>query len=189
MTFWLKVKKFFGLLDEEKERAKQNAKRRAAKAERRNRPEEAKTTKPAPKQNTRVAKGAKGAKPEAGAEGTNERPPVTNPRVYVGNLSFDVTEYDLEDLFKGIGNVKKVEIIYNKNTHRSKGYGFIEMYNIEDAKRSVEVLNDQPFMGRNMIVNGAKARPKKQAPRKQDSPKAEAPVEQADKPATDEAAE
>ena len=83
---------------------------------------------------------------------------VTNSRLYVGNLSYETTEYDLEELFKGNGPVKKVEIIYNRHTHKSKGYGFIEMLNIDDAKNAVEVHNDQPFMGRNLIVNGAKNR-------------------------------
>jgi RNA recognition motif-containing protein len=51
-----------------------------------------------------------------------------------------------------------VEIVYNRNTHKSKGYGFIEMGSIDEAKRAVEVLHDQPFMGREMIVNGAKSK-------------------------------
>lgn len=81
---------------------------------------------------------------------------VKSNRVYVGNLSFEVTEQDLKELFKGVGNVRAVEIVYNRNTHRSKGYGFVDMMNKEDAIRSVVVLHDQPFMGRNMTVSGAK---------------------------------
>lgn len=83
---------------------------------------------------------------------------VENRRVYVGNLSYDVTESDLEDLFKGVGTVRRVEIVYNRNTHRSKGYGFVEMLDIEDAKRTVGVLHDQFFMGRKLTVSGAKSK-------------------------------
>ena len=53
--------------------------------------------------------------------------PVSNRRLYVGNLSYEATESDLEDVFKGIGEVNSVEIIYNPRTHKSKGYAFVEM--------------------------------------------------------------
>ncbi|MFM2197381.1 MAG: hypothetical protein RLZZ505_813 [Verrucomicrobiota bacterium] len=82
---------------------------------------------------------------------------VENRRVYVGNLSYDVTESDLEELFKGVGAVRRIEIVYNRNTHRSKGYGFVEMLDIDEAKRTVEVLHDQFFMGRKLTVSGAKS--------------------------------
>ena len=83
---------------------------------------------------------------------------VETPRLYVGNLSYDATEYDLEELFKGVGAVRKVELVYNRHTHKSKGYGFVNMANMEEAERAVEVLHDQPFMGRKMIVNGARSK-------------------------------
>lgn len=83
---------------------------------------------------------------------------VENRRVYVGNLSYDTTESDLEELFKGVGAVRRVEIVYNRKTHRSKGYGFIEMIDIDEAKRTVEVLHDQHFMGRQLTVSGAKSK-------------------------------
>ena len=83
---------------------------------------------------------------------------VENRRVYIGNLSYDTTESDLEELFKGVGAVRRVEIVYNRSTHRSKGYGFIEMLDIDEAKRTVEVLNDQFFMGRKITVSGAKSK-------------------------------
>ena len=83
---------------------------------------------------------------------------VENRRVYVGNLSYDTTESDLEELFKGVGAVRRVEIVYNRSTHRSKGYGFIEMLDVDEAKRTVEVLHDQFFMGRQLTVSGAKSK-------------------------------
>jgi RNA recognition motif-containing protein len=73
-------------------------------------------------------------------------------------LSYDVTEQDLQELFKGIGGVRNVEIVYNRSTHRSKGYGFVEMLRMDEAVRCVEVLHDQPFMGRKMTVSGAKSK-------------------------------
>jgi len=83
---------------------------------------------------------------------------VSGNRLYVGNLSYETTEYELEELFKGVGTVRAIEVVYNRRTHKSKGYAFLEMQNTEEAKRAVEVLHDQPFMGRNMIVNGAKSK-------------------------------
>lgn len=83
---------------------------------------------------------------------------VESTRVYVGNLSYDVTEQDLQELFKGVGGVRNIEIVYNRSTHRSKGYGFVEMLRLDDAVRSVEVLHDQPFMGRKLTVSGAKSK-------------------------------
>jgi hypothetical protein len=83
---------------------------------------------------------------------------VESSRVYVGNLSYDVSESDLQELFKGIGGVRNVEIVYNRATHRSKGYGFVEMLHVDEAKQAVEVLHDQHFMGRKLNVSGAKSR-------------------------------
>lgn len=87
-----------------------------------------------------------------------DRSTVESPRVYVGNLSYDVSEQDLQELFKGVGPVRNVEIVYNRTTHRSKGYGFVEMLHMDEAIRAVEVLNDQHFMGRKMTVSGAKSK-------------------------------
>lgn len=103
--------------------------------------------------NQRKRKTRDNNKPRGGDPST-----VENRRVYVGNLSYDSTESDLEELFKGVGAVRRVEIVYNRKTHRSKGYGFIEMVDIEEAKRTVEVLHDQYFMGRQLTVSGAKSK-------------------------------
>lgn len=73
-------------------------------------------------------------------------------------MSYDATEEDLKDLFKGVGTVRNVEIVYNRRTHKSKGYGFVDMLNVDEAKRSVEVLHDQFFMGRKLVVSGAKTK-------------------------------
>ena len=81
---------------------------------------------------------------------------VTNPRLYIGNLSYDATETDLQEIFNGVGRVVSVEIVTNSRTQRSKGYGFVELGSVEEAKRAVETLHDKEVMGRKMVVSGAK---------------------------------
>ena len=100
--------------------------------------------------------------------------PVSNRRLYVGILSYEATESDLEDVFKGIGEVNSVEIIYNPRTHKSKGYDFVEMKKMEDAIRSVDILHIQPFMGRNLLVSGANDRQEQpRQPREDRAPREE----------------
>lgn len=82
---------------------------------------------------------------------------VTTPRLYVGNLSFDATESDLLELFNGIGIVQNVEIVSNRQTQRSKGFGFVQMQTVDEAKRAVTELHDKEYMGRKLVVSGAKA--------------------------------
>ncbi len=82
---------------------------------------------------------------------------VTSPRLYVGNLSFDATESDLFELFNGLGHVQNVEVVSNKHTLRSKGFAFVQMFSVEEAKRAVEELHDKEYMGRKLVVSGAKA--------------------------------
>lgn len=89
---------------------------------------------------------------------------VKNGRLYIGNLSYDASEHDLQDLFKGVGTVRRVEVIYNPHTHRSKGYGFITMSNADEAQRAIEVLHDQYFLGRRMVVNVAKDKSEYETP-------------------------
>jgi hypothetical protein len=81
---------------------------------------------------------------------------VISGRLYVGNLSYDVTEADLTNLFGGVGQVKNVEIVVNRATQRSKGFAFVEMLSIDQAKRAVTELHDKEYMGRKMLVTGAK---------------------------------
>ena len=81
---------------------------------------------------------------------------VTSPKIYVGNLSFDATESDLSELFNGVGQVQTVEIVSHRDTERSKGFAFVTMQTVEEAKRAVEVLHDKDFMGRKLVVSGAK---------------------------------
>lgn len=89
---------------------------------------------------------------------TPEIVPVESPRLYLGNLSYDATESDLNELFSGVGTVQEVEIITHRRTQRSKGYAFLEMMSVEEAERAVQNLHDQDFMGRKLVVSGAKDR-------------------------------
>lgn len=81
---------------------------------------------------------------------------VTSPKVYVGNLSFDAVESDLFELFAGVGSVQNAEIVSHRETQKSKGFAFVTMASIEEAKRAVEELNDKEFMGRRLVISGAK---------------------------------
>lgn len=81
---------------------------------------------------------------------------VTSPKLYVGNLSFDATESDLFELFNGVGSVKNAEVVSHKATEKSKGFGFVVMSTTEEAKRAVDTLHDKEFMGRKLVVSGAK---------------------------------
>lgn len=83
---------------------------------------------------------------------------VTSARLYVGNLSFDAAESDLTELFSGVGTVQNVEIVMNRHTMRSKGFAFVQMQSVEEAKRAVTELHDKEYMGgRKLVVSGAKA--------------------------------
>lgn len=82
---------------------------------------------------------------------------VTSPRIYVGNLSFDATESDLFELFNGVGSVQNVEVVCHRQTHRSKGFAFVQMQTVDEARRAVSELHDKEYMGRKLVVSGAKA--------------------------------
>ena len=82
---------------------------------------------------------------------------VTSPKLYVGNLSFDAAESDLFELFKGVGAVRNAEVVTNKFNDKSKGFGFVTMASVDEAKRAVLELHDKEFLGRNLVVSGAKS--------------------------------
>jgi RNA recognition motif-containing protein len=86
-----------------------------------------------------------------------EQVEVTSPRLYVGNLSFDATESDLFELFNGVGHVQNAEVVTYKHNQRSKGFAFVQMQTIDEAKRAVAELHDKEFLGRKLVVSGAKS--------------------------------
>ncbi len=78
--------------------------------------------------------------------------------IYVGNLSYEANEAELQGLFEGYGEVDSAKIITDQFTGRSRGFGFVEMRNREDGLRAIEELDSRDHMGRNLKVN--EARPK-----------------------------
>ncbi len=78
--------------------------------------------------------------------------------IYVGNLSYKVEENELRQIFEEYGEVASVKIITDKYSGRSKGFGFIEMNDEEQAKKAIEELNQKELDGRQIIVNVARPR-------------------------------
>jgi hypothetical protein len=81
---------------------------------------------------------------------------ITTPKLYVGNLAYEAAESDLFDLFSKVGAVKNVEVAMDRRANRSKGFGFVEMEELSSAKAAAEKLNRTDFMGRQIVVSGAK---------------------------------
>ncbi|MBE7495990.1 MAG: hypothetical protein HS117_13690 [Verrucomicrobiaceae bacterium] len=81
---------------------------------------------------------------------------ITTERLYVGNLSYDATESDLFELFNGVGSVRNAEVVVNSRTQRSKGFAFVTMASLEEARRAVAELSGKDFMGRPLQLSGAK---------------------------------
>ncbi len=85
-------------------------------------------------------------------------------KLYVGNLSWQSTEADLTELFAAHGTVDSASIITDRNTGRSKGFGFVEMNNNSEAEAAIKALDDTELGGRNIKVN--EARPREDRPRR-----------------------
>jgi RNA recognition motif-containing protein len=79
--------------------------------------------------------------------------------IYVGNLSWAMTDDDLSNLFSQYGTVSSAKILKEKNTGRSKGFGFVEMEDEEAAKSAIAALNESEVQGRKLIVNESQPRP------------------------------
>jgi RNA recognition motif-containing protein len=77
-------------------------------------------------------------------------------KIYVGNLSYNVTSSDLEQLFGQHGTVQSAEVIQDRESGRSKGFGFVEMGSDEEAAAAINALNGAEHDGRNLTVNEAK---------------------------------
>jgi RNA recognition motif-containing protein len=77
-------------------------------------------------------------------------------KLYVGNLSYDTTGSDLEQLFAQHGTVQSAEVIADRETGRSKGFGFVQMGSDAEAQAAIAALNGQQHDGRNLTVNEAK---------------------------------
>jgi RNA recognition motif-containing protein len=79
-------------------------------------------------------------------------------KLYVGNLSYEVSDSDLSTMFGPHGNVESAQVIMDRDTGRSKGFGFVEMGSDQEAQAAIAALNGKEFNGRALTVN--EARPK-----------------------------
>ena len=79
-------------------------------------------------------------------------------KLYVGNLSFETNETSLQDAFAEFGTVTDSVIMIDRTTNRSRGFGFVTMMTVDEAIRAVDTLHDKEFMGRKLVVSGAKTK-------------------------------
>lgn len=79
-------------------------------------------------------------------------------KIYVGNLAYQTTSEDLAQLFGQMGEVASASVIQDRETGRSRGFGFVEMSNRDEAEQAIEQLNGSDFQGRNLTVNEARPR-------------------------------
>ncbi len=84
-------------------------------------------------------------------------------RLYVGNLAYSTTDAGLRDFFATVGEVKSAEVVMDRISNRSKGFGFVEMVNDEDAARAVQMLNGKQLDDRQLRIDFA--RPREERPR------------------------
>lgn len=79
-------------------------------------------------------------------------------KLYVGNLSFRVTSDDLHEHFAQAGTVESAKVVEDRETGRSRGFGFVEMASADEATAAIEQFNGQEYDGRNLVVNEARPR-------------------------------
>ena len=79
-------------------------------------------------------------------------------KLYVGNLSFNTSNQDLSELFAQMGTVETATVVEDRDTGRSRGFGFVEMASREEGEKAIEELNGKEFAGRELKVNEAKPR-------------------------------
>ena len=79
-------------------------------------------------------------------------------KLYVGNLPFSTGNSELEQLFSGVGTVESATVVEDRETGRSRGFGFVEMSSAEDGNKAISELDGSDFEGRQLKVNEAKPR-------------------------------
>lgn len=89
-------------------------------------------------------------------------------KLFVGSLSYNVTDDQLKELFEGAGTVESASVIKDRDTDRSKGFGFVQMSTDEEVEAAISAFNGKEFDGRTLIVNVA--RPKTDRPERSDRP-------------------
>lgn len=86
-----------------------------------------------------------------------------NKKLYVGGLSYSVTDAQLQQLFAGQGTVESAKVIMDRESNRSRGFGFVEMATQEEAEKAIASLNGTQLEGRNLTVNLSKPREERPA--------------------------
>ena len=86
--------------------------------------------------------------------------------IYVGSLSYDVTEDEVRDVFSPYGEISSISIIKDKFSGKSKGFGFVEMPKQEEAEEAIKCLDESEMKGRNIKVN--EARPREERPKRRE---------------------
>ena len=86
-------------------------------------------------------------------------------KLYVGNLSYNVTEEQLRALFSQAGEIKEIALIMDRDTHRPKGFAFVEMTTQVDAQKAIEMFNEHELDGRRLAVNFARPKEDRSASR------------------------
>ena len=81
--------------------------------------------------------------------------------IFVGNLDFNTSEEELRQLFQSYGQVDRVSIMTDRDTGRSRGFGFVEMANAEEGEKAIAALNGSQIGGRKLNVNEARPRPER----------------------------
>ncbi|KAH9624606.1 hypothetical protein KSS87_010309, partial [Heliosperma pusillum] len=94
--------------------------------------------------------------------------PSEDAKLYVGNLPYDVDSEKLANMFDGAGVVEIAEVIYNRETDRSRGFGFVTMSTVEEADKAVEMFSNYEINGRSLVVN--KAAPRGSRPERTERP-------------------
>ena len=79
-------------------------------------------------------------------------------KLYVGNLTYGVTDSELEQMFAAHGTVQSAQVIMDRDTGRSKGFGFVDMSSAQEAQAAIAAMNGKDVNGRNLTVNEAKPR-------------------------------
>ena len=79
-------------------------------------------------------------------------------KIFVGNLSFDTTSTELESLFSQVGTCESVSVVSDRETGRSRGFGFVEMNSAEEAEKAIAALNRRELQGRALNVSEARER-------------------------------
>ena len=89
---------------------------------------------------------------------------LVNQKIYVGNLPYSSTDQDLMDLFAQYGTVASANVVTDRYTGRSRGFGFVEMASADDAQKAITALNGSDLQGRNLVVNEARPKEKSRPP-------------------------